>query len=105
MHLDGGWIKGGAMGYVCHNFHNPITDENLSILVAFDRDMDDWNDYDNVSIRDEYSFYYSPFFDYWDEEVEDNPDLQYVIEVYNDYMDSLPFLEPLDNMYKHYGKG
>lgn len=102
MHIDGGWIKGGADGFICKKFHNKIINEDMTIYVAFDRDMSEWNDYDNIQIVDDYDFQYSDFFDRWDEEIEDDPILQYVIEEYNDYMDSLPFLEPLDNMYKHY---
>lgn len=96
MHLDGGWIKGGANGYIGKTFYNKVNDMELNICVAFDRDMSEWNDYDNILITDDLGFPYSPFYDYWDEEVEDNSSLQYVIETYNDYMDSLPFLEPLD---------
>lgn len=95
MHIDGGWIKGGANGYIGKTFINKLTDEEFNICIAFDRDMSEWNDFDNVLITDAWGFQYSPFYDYWDEEVEDNAALQYVIETYNDYMDSLPFLEPL----------
>ena len=102
MHLDGGWIKGGALGYIQHTFINKVSGDTLTILLAFDRDMSEWNDFDNINIEDSLGFQYTPFFEYWDEEVEDNCDLQYVIEEYNEWMDGLPFLAPLDNMYKRY---
>lgn len=96
MHLDGGWIKGGAMGYISKTFYNKLTDHEFTICVAFDRDMDEWNDFDNILITDDDSgSTYSPFYDMWDEEVENWSSLQYVIECYNDFMDGLPFLEPL----------
>ena len=96
MHLDGGWIKGGAMGYIGKTFVNKLTDSEFSICIAFDRDMTEWNDFDNVLITDSWSSQYTPFYEFWDEEVDNNAALQYVIETYNDYMDSLPFLEPLE---------
>lgn len=96
MHLDGGWIKGGAMGYIGKTFYNKLTDEEFTIVVAFDRDMDEWNDFDNVLITNSWGDQYSSFFDRWDEEVEDDSALEYVIDCYNEYMDSLPFLEHLN---------
>lgn len=96
LHLDGGWIKGGAMGYICKTFYNKPLDHEFTVYVAFDRDLDEWNDFDNVLITDDdWGTPYSPFYDLWDEEVEHYTALEYVIECYNDYMDSLPFLEPL----------
>ena len=100
MHLDGGWIKGGAMGYVSKTIRDK--DHEFNIYVAFDRDMDDWNDFDNIAVTTEWDEPYHPFFQFWDEEVEDFPTLEFVIERYNEFMDSLDFLEPLDNMYKRY---
>ncbi len=96
MHLDGGWIKGGAMGYIGKTFYNKLTDDEFTIAVAFDRDMDEWNDFDNVLITNSWGDQYAPFFDRWDEEVDDDVALEYVIDCYNEYMDSLPFLEPLN---------
>lgn len=57
-------------------------------------DNENWNDFDNVIILDEeFDQPYTPFYHHFGEEVDEFPVLENLIEQYNEYMKSLPFLE------------
>lgn len=71
----------------------------ISINVSFDaNNIEKWDDYYNVTILDEdFLQPYTPFYmcDYYKKEVTDFPALEWCIDEYNKFMDSIPVLEKI----------
>lgn len=67
------------------------------IGIAFTDDIEKWSDIDNVTILDEdFGQPHIPFYHHFDKEVKGFYVLEDVIQQYNDYMASLPFLMEVD---------
>lgn len=66
----------------------------IEVVVTFPEDLFDWNDFDFVLVIDEeFGQPYTPFYSYLSGEIRSFPVLRKVIEKYNEFMSSLPFLE------------
>lgn len=73
----------------------------FSIDIGFKDNISDWNDFDNVIILDEdFLQPYTPFYGKnFGKEVKNFPVLEECIRLYNEYMDSLSFLEEVGDDY------
>lgn len=67
----------------------------FSIGIAFKDNIHDWNDFDNILVLDEdFGQSYTPFYgDMFGKDVYNFPTLEFVIEKYNEYMNSLGIFE------------
>lgn len=89
----GTWVTENAILFTRKWDKFKPTHFEFTIYVTFNKDVQDWNDYDNVLILDEdFCQPYEPFYLHYNEEVENFPTLEYLVEKYNEYMSSLPFL-------------
>lgn len=70
----------------------------ISVYIGFSEDISEWNDFDFVIILDD-SFCqpYTPFYSYMDGKIRPFSCLNEVIEKYNKFMSSLPFLKEIKN--------
>lgn len=67
---------------------------NFSVDIGFTDDINNWNDCDNVIVLDEdFLQPYTPFYANFENDITNFPCLEKTVETYNDYMDSLDFLE------------
>lgn len=96
-----GIIKEDCDLLVSRDFEMPEHDFEFSVGIAFNsKNPEDWNDLDNVEVLDEdFLQPYSPFYagQYYKRNVENFPCLEYCVEKYNEFMDSVPVLEPVQN--------
>ena len=71
--------------------------DSFDIWVGFPSDLSKWNDFDHVLVLDEdFCQPYTAFYhENYDKDINDSPCLEHVIEQYNDFLSSLPFLEEL----------
>lgn len=103
---DGGsWIFKGCKHFISKYFHinylckyteNKVRkcSFEFSVDIGFTDDINNWNDYDNIIVLDEdFCQPYTPFYTEFENDVTDFPCLEKTVETYNDYMDSLDFLE------------
>ena len=103
---DGGsWIFKGCKHFISKYFHinylckyteNKVRkcSFEFSVDIGFTDDINNWNDYDNIIVLDEdFCQPYTPFYTEFENNVTDFPCLEKTVETYNDYMDSLDFLE------------
>ncbi len=66
----------------------------ISFDIGFGENLDTWNDTDCIIVLDDdFCQPYIPFYTHFHEDVTGFPALEFVIEKYNEYMSSLPFLE------------
>lgn len=69
-------------------------DSEISFNMAFQEDLSEFNDFDNVLVLDEwFGQPYTPFYGYLNGETELFPFLAWVISEYNEWMSSFDFLE------------
>lgn len=79
-------------------FHG-VGDGDITICIAFPKKLSEWNSYDYVLVMDEYGGQpYYPFY-----KAEEDPSFRFVgclniIGEYNEFMDSLSFLERIENV-------
>lgn len=79
-------------------FHS-VGDGDTTICIAFPKKLSEWNSYDYVLVMDEYGGQpYYPFY-----KAEEDPKFRFVgclniIGEYNEFMDSLSFLERIENV-------
>ena len=74
-------------------FYYKPTDFEFSITIVFKLDLKDWNDFDCILVLDEaFAQSYTPFYDYFDKEIDGFKVLQHCVKTYNDYLSKLPFL-------------
>ena len=72
--------------------------DDIAIIIAFPEDFSKWNDIDYVLIMDEaFGQPYRPFYRYLEGKALAFPYLENVIEKYNEFMSSMPFLEEIDD--------
>lgn len=91
---DGGsWILKDAVKFKSRIFM--WKDCEFSIEIAFKQDKSDFDDFENVLVMDEdFGQPYTPFYgDNYKKNITNFPALEFVIEKYNDFMDSFDFLE------------
>lgn len=89
---DGGtWINKEAILWI--EKYLPCIE--CSIDVAFKENITDWDDFENVTVLDNnFCQPYTPFYgENYGKEITGFPMLEYCIEEYNQFMDSLSFLE------------
>lgn len=92
--LGGSWINKDADIFISKNFYFKKSDFEFSINIALDSNTLDFDDFDNVLVIDEdFGQPYTPFYDYFDENVSDFKVLEYVINCYNTTMDGYKFLD------------
>lgn len=73
------------------------TKAEISVEIAFKRDLQDWNDFDNILVCDEdFCQPYTPFYSYLDGQIESFPFLDTVIQKYNEYMNSIDLFEKIE---------
>lgn len=90
----GSWIKKNADIFISKSFYYKKTDFEFSINIALNSNTLNFDDYDNVLILDEdFGQPYTPFYVYFDKNVNDFEVLEYVINCYNLLMDSYKFLD------------
>lgn len=90
----GSWIKPGATHFISKIVSWPDGSGSFSINIAFCNGLDGWNDFDNVLVLDDdFGQPYTPFYHTEYKLCNAFPCLQYVIDTYNNYMKSMPFLE------------
>lgn len=101
-HEGGSWINQDAVLCLCKCFIAKIKKckFEFSIDIAFTEDINIWNDFDNVIVLDEdFCQLYTPFYNYLNQEYKKHRDipeiLPLIIKQYNEYMDSLDFLEKI----------
>lgn len=103
---DGGsWVFKGCKHFISKYFHINYLYKyaknktrkcsfNFSVDIGFTDDINNWNDCDNVIVLDEdFLQPYTPFYANFENDVTNFPCLEKTVETYNDYMDSLDFLE------------
>jgi hypothetical protein len=73
--------------------------DSFDICVGFPADLSKWNDFDYIIVIDEdFCQPYTAFYhDNYDKDIKGFPCLEYVIEQYNEFLSSLPFLEEITN--------
>ena len=88
------WINEESVFYITKCFRLPKYDFEFSISIYFKDDIGDWNDFDNVLVLDEdFLQPYTPFYGKnYKKEISNHPCLEYCIEKYNEFMDSIDFL-------------
>jgi hypothetical protein len=92
---DGGtWVIKNATMFIFKEFIFKSTHFDFTINIAFEENIKNWNDYDNVLILDEdFGQPYFPFYHHFnDNAIYNFPTLEFCVEKYNEYMSSLPFL-------------
>lgn len=74
----------------------------FDIDIAFTENLCDWNDFDNILVLDDdFCQPYTPFYgENYGKDIQGFEYLEAVIERYNNYLDSLPFLEEVNNCIK-----
>ena len=78
-------------------FWDYLVGDDISITIAFPEDFSKWNDFDYVLVLDEaFGQPYGPFYHYMGGKIELFPYLENVIEKYNEFMSSMPFLEEIN---------
>lgn len=100
---DGGtWIQKDCVKFVSKYFiiktgkRRYRSSFDFTINIGFPDDLSNWNDFDYVLVLDEdFLQPYTPFYSLYKVDVQDFPVLERVIKMYNEYMDSLPFLEKI----------
>lgn len=96
-HSGGTWINKRAELYKskCISYHGT----EFSISIAFPKRIEEWDDFVFVLVLDEdFGQPYTPFYHHYGDEVSNWPYLEYVIHAYNEFMDSVPFLERTFNI-------
>lgn len=89
----GSWINKESVLFISRSFYLKTFDFEFSVGLCFNENRSDWNDFDNVLVLDEdFGQPYTPFYNHYKEEVSSFPCLEYCIEKYNEFMDSLDFL-------------
>lgn len=90
----GTWINKDAKLFLSRDFEDKKAGIEFSINIAFGSDISDWNDFDNVLVLDEdFCQPYTPFYgDDYGKEIKNFPTLESVIQIYNEFMNSLCFL-------------
>lgn len=91
----GSWVRDDAELILTRFFENKKIRFEFSINIVFSSGIADWNDLGNVLVEDE-SFCqpYTPFYEMCRKtKVNPFPALEYIVNTYNDFMSSLPFLE------------
>lgn len=90
----GTWIKKDAKIFLTQCFDYKKAHFEFSINIAFDSNIGDWNDFDNVLVIDEnFCQPYTPFYGKnYGKEINDFAALEYVIQKYNEFMSGLSFL-------------
>lgn len=76
-------------------FYKEDADFNVSVSIAFRKNIYDWDDFSNVLVlHEDFCQPYTPFYDYFNskEIPSDFKALEFVVEKYNELMSSLPFL-------------
>lgn len=92
---DGGtWVNKKSKMFLSKHCEYKPTHFEFSIDIAFNDDLTDWNDWDYVLVLDEdFCQPYTPFYgDNFGAEISNFPTLEYCVEKYNEFMDSLPFM-------------
>ena len=93
----GSWIKKDAELFLSRCFEYKETEFEYSISIAFNSDINDWNDFDNVLVLDEdFCQPYTPFYEYnYGKDITDFPTLENIIFKYNEFMSSLGIFEEI----------
>lgn len=92
-HSGGTWINKNCVSVISKTFfYNEL---EFSVDIGFPDNLRQWNDFDYILVMDEdFGQPYTPFYGEWyKKEVENFPCLEYVIQKYNEFLDSLDFLE------------
>lgn len=101
----GSWACDGSENFVMKSVYfrkpnDPRDEFEFSIYVCFPEaeKMEKWNDLDYILVLDDdFGQPYTPFYRRYGEDVNDCWCLEKVIEKYNEWMDSLEFLEEIEN--------
>ena len=90
----GTWINKESKFLLSKYCYYKPTDFEFSINIAFKQDIKDWDDFENVLVLDEdFCQPYTPFYGKnFGADIFNFPTLEYCVEQYNKFMDSLPFL-------------
>jgi hypothetical protein len=103
---DGGnWVCQDSEHYILKSFSlkNPNAGRwefefSIYLCIPSNEKLNNWNDYECVlMIDDDFLQPYIPFYKQYGDEVEDFWCLEQVINKYNEWMDSLEFLEEKNN--------
>lgn len=95
---EGGiWINKESKLFLSKYFYYKPYEFEFSIGISFKDNIHDWNDFDNILVLDEdFGQPYTPFYgDNFGEDVINFPCLEFVIEKYNEYMNSLGIFEEI----------
>lgn len=92
----GSWVTGEKADLYYENiFKIKKSKFSFSVTIVINKELSDWNDYDNILVLDE-SFLqpYTAFYSIEkDGDIPDIPVLEQVVKQYNKFMSGLPFLE------------
>lgn len=91
----GSWVNKESEYLISKYCYFKKTNFEFDIDVVFKKNILDWDDFNNVLVLDmDFCQPYTPFYgENYGEEITEFPTLEYCIEQYNEFMDSLPFLE------------
>ena len=94
----GTWITKDAALCYTQIYRYKKNNFSFSINVSVNKDVRNWNDYDNVLILDEAFLQpYTPFYDaLYEKEVPNLPALEFVVKQYNKLLSKMPFLEMVE---------
>lgn len=95
---EGGiWINKESKLFLSKCFYYKPYEFEFSIGIAFKDNIHDWNDFDNILVLDEdFGQPYTPFYgDMFGKDVCNFHTLEFVIEKYNEYMNSLGIFEEI----------
>ena len=74
--------------------------DSIEVHVDFDLTTKQWDDFENVLVfDDDFGQPYTPFYSYWNGEIQEFPVLEAVVREYNRFMDSLVAKGILDSVY------
>ena len=92
--LSRGFNKGGSWIYDgCEIYRFIPLNDSIELNIGFDGSKE-WNDIDNILVLDDdFGQPYTPFYRYYDEDINDYEFLENVVKRYNEVMDNLDFLE------------
>ena len=95
----GSWIISDAHKFIDRIFTIGSKRDSceLSLNIAFKKNIYDWNDFDNILVLDErFCQPYTPFYQFLDGEIDSFPFLDKVIQKYNEIMNSIDLFEKIE---------
>lgn len=94
----GGWINRDSVLYLHKNCFMKLRRNpgfEFTIYVTFPEDLSKWDDFEHTFVMDDdFAQPYTPFYgDNYKKDITDFPCLEYCIQKYNEFLDSIPVLE------------